>query len=376
MKTFVLYLAATFVIVNAKAQFSENFDAATIASLTANCWVLNGVSTTTTPGEAINNTSILTAPPVNPGIKIDLYTPVLNFATTSTTISFDYRLTQALAGMATRNIQVSLVNLSGTIVATDTIKMANGTNTSVKSYSHLFSPIVAGSYRVAFRLTGANGSGATRLVFDNLVVSNSILVPTGGGCVLAPIADIILPIKLINFDAKYTKPNVTLNWSTAMETNFSHFVIESGSDGVNFNEAAVIFGAGESYDKKDYSFIDKNTTGKGGLVYYRLKSVDIDGQYTYSSVRIIRLDEEKAGISIITYPNPVTNELRVTIPANWQNKKVTYEVYNSNGQVSKKSETANSSQTENVNVNTLAPGFYIVRVTCEGQTAQQKIIKQ
>ena len=189
-------------------------------------------------------------------------------------------------------------------------------------------------------------------------------------------ANIPLPVKLLNFDAKYNKPNVTLNWSTAMEKNFSHFEIEYSTDGNNFNELAVIFGAGESNSKKDYSYVDKSVAGRNGLVYYRLKSVDIDGKATYSSVRIIRLGEEKQGIALTTYPNPVTSELRVTIPTNWQNKKVIYEVFNSVGQVSKKSETASSSQTENLNVSVLAPGFYIVRVTCENQIAQQKIIKQ
>jgi Bacterial Ig domain/Secretion system C-terminal sorting domain len=185
-----------------------------------------------------------------------------------------------------------------------------------------------------------------------------------------------LPIKLLNFDAKYNKPNVTLNWSTAMEKNFSHFVIEFSTDGNNFNQVATIFGAGESDSKKDYTYSDKNVADKGGLIYYRLKSVDIDGKSSYSLVRVIRLGEEKQGIVLTTYPNPVTNELRITIPTNWQNKRVTYEMFNSNGQLSKKTESANSSQTENLNVSSLAPGFYVVKVTCDGQSVQQKIVKQ
>jgi hypothetical protein len=185
-----------------------------------------------------------------------------------------------------------------------------------------------------------------------------------------------LPVKLINFDAKYNKPNVVLSWSTAMEKNFSHFVVEYSTDGINFSQAATVFGFGESDSRKDYTYTDKNTAGKGGLIYYRLQSVDIDGKSTYSSIRIIRLGEEKQGIALTTYPNPVTSELRVTIPGNWQNKKVSYEIFNANGQVTKKSETASSSQTENLNVSSLAPGLYIVKVTCDGVSVQQKIIKQ
>ncbi len=377
MKTLLLSIAAIFTLVTAKAQFTENFDAATISSLTANCWVLNGVSTTTQVDEMINVKSIYTAPPTNPGSKIDLYTPVLDLTSTSTTIKFDYRITQSLSANATRSIQVGLVNLFGILVISHTITMDASTNTDVKQFQHTFNSITAGNYRVVLRITGAQGSGNVRLVLDNFEVSNSTPYNIGtGNCTLVPIAENPLPIKLINFDASYTKPNVTLKWSTAQEYNFSHFILEQSTDGNNFNQVAMIFGAGESDTKKDYSYIDMNLTGRKGLIYYRLKSVDIDSKVSYSSIRIIRLDDEKQNIILTTYPNPVINELKITIPAGWQGKKTTYELVNVNGQLSKKVETGSSSQTETINVSQLAPGLYIVKVTCEGQTAQQKIVKQ
>jgi len=33
-------------------------------------------------------------------------------------------------------------------------------------------------------------------------------------------------------------------------------------------------------------------------------------------------------------------------------------------------------QTETISMNSLAPGFYIARVTCEGEAAQQKVVKR
>jgi hypothetical protein len=41
-----------------------------------------------------------------------------------------------------------------------------------------------------------------------------------------------------------------------------------------------------------------------------------------------------------------------------------------------KMQSANSGQTETLNVQSLAPGIYYVRVACEGQMIQQKIVKQ
>jgi hypothetical protein len=66
----------------------------------------------------------------------------------------------------------------------------------------------------------------------------------------------------------------------------------------------------------------------------------------------------------------------VTIPTNWQGKKVSYELLNCNGQTMLRNITSTGSQTESMNVNTIAPGFYIIKVTCNGETAQQKIIKR
>ncbi|MEI2740431.1 MAG: T9SS type A sorting domain-containing protein [Chitinophagaceae bacterium] len=113
------------------------------------------------------------------------------------------------------------------------------------------------------------------------------------------------------------------------------------------------------------------------LFTYRLRSVDVDGKNQYSDVRIIRISKQSENnITILTYPNPVSNEIRITIPANWQNKKVVYEVFSLTGQMAKKIQSTNSSQTETLNVSNLNSGMYIVKVTCEGQTAQQKIVKQ
>jgi hypothetical protein len=192
---------------------------------------------------------------------------------------------------------------------------------------------------------------------------------------LAPIS--ILPVKLTSFTAILNNNSkVDLKWSTATETNLSHFVIERSTDGTNFSDAGMVFAYGNTTSKSDYAFTDNISNIQSVIVYYRLHSVDVDGKNQYSQTRVIRIGKQADNnITILTYPNPVSNELRITIPANWQNKKVTYELFNGNGQTSKKTETANSSQTETINMSNMAPGIYIVKVNCEGQTAQQKIIK-
>ena len=185
----------------------------------------------------------------------------------------------------------------------------------------------------------------------------------------------ILPVKLIDFTAKYDKNKVILNWSTAEEKQFSHFVIERSTDGKNFSDAALLFTEGTSENKKDYSYTDANLANKGGLLYYRLRMVDIDKNTSYSAVRIIRLADEKATLTLTSYPNPVVSDLRVTIPANWQGKKIYFELVNGNGQTVKIQKNAIASQTETITVSSLGRGIYFVKAYCGSETAQQRILK-
>ncbi len=187
-----------------------------------------------------------------------------------------------------------------------------------------------------------------------------------------------LPVKLVSFTATLGKNDkVELKWTTATEINVSHFTVERSTDGTNFNDAGMVFAYGNTNTNSNYVLSDNISNLQSSIIYYRLRSVDIDGKSEYSDTRIIRINKQTENkVTLVTYPNPVTNELRITIPANWQNKKVVYEVFNANGQTARKIEATASSQTETVNVSNLNSGLYIVKVTCEGQTAQQKIVKQ
>jgi len=191
---------------------------------------------------------------------------------------------------------------------------------------------------------------------------------------IAPIST--LPVKLTAFNASLAKDKVNLKWETVSEINVSHFQLERSTDGVNFSQAAMVFSYGAADTKANYSYSDNVASFQVPVVYYRLRSVDIDGKSELSETRIIRLSKDQANsISLLTYPNPVMNELRITVPNNWQNKQTVFELFNANGQIANRKATTGSNQTETINTSNLAPGFYIVRVTCDGQTAQQKIVK-
>ena len=76
------------------------------------------------------------------------------------------------------------------------------------------------------------------------------------------------------------------------------------------------------------------------------------------------------------FPNPVTNELRITIPARWQNKTVSAELYAANGKLIKKVTTTNASPVEILPMINVHPGGYVLKLISGNETAVKQIIRK
>ena len=187
-----------------------------------------------------------------------------------------------------------------------------------------------------------------------------------------------LPLDFTSFSAMLVNntSKVALKWTTEAEKNVNHFVIERSTDGKNFTDAGIVFAVNNTTGTTSYSFNDNNATSYGNTLYYRVHSVDLDGTTKFTAIRIIRVAKQTETIAVLTYPNPVTNELRVTIPNNWQDKKVVYEVINTSGVSAHKMAATSSSQTESMDISKLSPGMYVVKVSCGSEMATRTIIKK
>jgi hypothetical protein len=185
-----------------------------------------------------------------------------------------------------------------------------------------------------------------------------------------------LPVTLTSFTAQLNNATkVGLNWSTTSEVNASHFTIQRSTDAVNFQDVAmVVTQEGNSAALRNYSYPDNISPVNADIIYYRLKMVDMDGSFSYSSVEVIRVEKEESN-KVITFPNPATSELRVTIPDSWQNKAVIYSIYNMNGSLVKAKINSNAGQTETLNVSDLPVGTYVVKTASGENVSTQKFIK-
>lgn len=112
----------------------------------------------------------------------------------------------------------------------------------------------------------------------------------------------ILPIKLISFSGTTENGVVSLSWVTAKEEGFDHFEIERASGNLVFEKIEQINGTG--YNTSDeHIYLVTDAMPVMGTNYYRLKSVDLDGSYEYSSIISAVVETSK---SISVYPNPST----------------------------------------------------------------------
>ena len=185
-----------------------------------------------------------------------------------------------------------------------------------------------------------------------------------------------LPVSLKSFTAKLENKKPVLNWVSAKEENFSHYVLERSADGNNFSDAAVIFANGNSTIESKYGFTDNAVSAiNKGMLYYRLRMVDMDGKAKFSETRLLRLNDETKPVSIQAYPNPVVSELRITIPKDWQDQQVKYEIYTVSGQNLRTVTRSHAGQTEVMNVSQLTAGTYIIKVVSDKEQATQQFVK-
>jgi len=118
-----------------------------------------------------------------------------------------------------------------------------------------------------------------------------------------------LPVELVNFTAKTNPKSVILSWATATEVNNYGFNVERSSTGA-WQMIGFVQGHGNSNSPKNYSFTDSSPIA--GKVQYRLKQLDTDGKYEYSSTVGINI-AAPANFSLApNFPNPFNPSTKIS----------------------------------------------------------------
>ncbi len=162
-----------------------------------------------------------------------------------------------------------------------------------------------GSVTVSF---GATSLSSIKIRYNNAAGANANPASQAIAIGSVSFSASTLPVSLTAFSGHRQLQDVVLDWTTQQEINAASFDIERNS-GSNWETIGSVTARGNSCSASDYTFTDTNP--QGSLLLYRLKQIDIDGNYKYSN--IIRITTKNTKTDIQSYPNPFTSQVNVSI---------------------------------------------------------------
>ena len=116
---------------------------------------------------------------------------------------------------------------------------------------------------------------------------------------------VALPIKFIDFTAVKRDKDALLSWTIAnQDLTTHHYEVDRSFNGTDFTSVITVPADYSQGATATYKQFDANIAAlrSSGIIYYRIKEVDLDGHFVYSEIRSLRLDSKS--ISINLYPNP------------------------------------------------------------------------
>jgi hypothetical protein len=114
-----------------------------------------------------------------------------------------------------------------------------------------------------------------------------------------------VPVELASFSYFSNENSVTLNWITATEINNNGFEIQRSESSESSNEweqVGFVKGKGTTTETSFYTYSD--TKLQPGNYQYRLKIIDDDGTFEYSSTINVNIEAPAVYLLGQNYPNP------------------------------------------------------------------------
>ena len=187
----------------------------------------------------------------------------------------------------------------------------------------------------------------------------------------------VLPVAMKNFTATKKSNTCDLNWTTVSEINCTGFDIERASDRLLFSKIGKVNSKsvnGNSNTTLQYYFQDNMPLI--GNNYYRLKQLDVDGNYKYSNIAMIKFDETSALSIQSVFPNPAVEFTEINLFSKYSGK-CNIVLYDEAGRKINRfaKQLINGNNSININTTCLSKGIYIINMTTDnGLSVSTKLI--
>jgi hypothetical protein len=212
------------------------------------------------------------------------------------------------------------------------------------------------------------------LIMDLQVDANNKLIAAthGKGVFRTDLFDpATLPVTLLDFNGAARQDHNELQWKVTDEQNVSRYELERSANGNSFTRIATVAAQNQTgeitYSHRDYTSLFES--------YYRLKMIDIDGTYTYSSIVFIRRPFGKAEFSVMGNPFSDQINLKYKLP---RDQRITVNLFNASGALVRREQyaaTAGSGLYTVSNCSMLPPGAYVLKIESGDERQIIKLIK-
>ena len=217
--------------------------------------------------------------------------------------------------------------------------------------------------------TSYHGTTSVWGCYPFLPSGNVLISDTKNGLYLIDVNLNPLPIELKQFSANAINEKVRLDWVTLSEENSAYFEIERSIDGVEFESIGKVDAMGQSSEEANY-FIYDGSPFKGNN-YYRLKQVDLDGQFEYSEIVSVYFSSSIIEI----YPTFISGEQSLNVLFTETVSEMHFKLYNIQGQLIQSSTLSGSERDETqISVSGLQNGTYILHVFNGSQQVTKRVI--
>ncbi len=210
---------------------------------------------------------------------------------------------------------------------------------------------------------------------NNMTVNNPTRWYSNGEVEDYPVfVNVLLPVELHDFNANAKNNNsVVLDWQTGKELDFDGFEIERSKDGLHWNYLTFVDATNNIESDNNYVLTDSDPVP--GKSFYRLKLVSKDGNFRYSEVRSVMINDVHGGLKIL--PNPVRSATMLRFTHN-VNETAMINVIDINGKRMLSRPVVIQSGMNEILLDklNLTPGIYVLQVVMNERTMNSKMIVQ
>ena len=185
----------------------------------------------------------------------------------------------------------------------------------------------------------------------------------------------ILPVEFGEFNTEYVPEQgiVDVVWSTESERDNDYFIVERSSNGIDFEEIATADAVGNSTYETKYYAIDEEPYI--GVNYYRIKQVDVNGDFNYSELRTVNILDSYYDIMSVN-PNP-TNDRTEIVFNDYSNENAELKIFDMSGNLVEHASIScqKGGNRMEIDLSNHQDGIYMLNLTTNNKTYTSKLIK-